>query len=466
MQITSSRFEGLKGYGVILYNDGRMTVADSVIADNPTVDGGGIKNTATGTLKVYHTTISASSYINSSPGAIYNEGAAELLDITITNSASYYAGGGILNMGGTLSLIKSTLRENPARYGGGAIDQNGGSMLILGSTIDRNYAPVGAGILSEKGRLVIANSTISNNEGYESEAAIYAAGPVTITNTTISSNIYSGDNVAHLASAVGLRNAYLDHVTITGNTGGSLTSALMAFSPIRIHNSIVASNGNNDCDSYYASITSAGYNLVSNADGCNWIPEEDDQLGTAAAPIDPMLGPLADNGGPTLTNALLEGSPAIDAGDPDGCLPVDQRGVLRPQGAGCDIGAYEYGPLAVSIDIRPGTSDNMINHKGRATTPVAILSTANFDAATRVDRETLTFGRTGDEQSLACRKMKGEPLCEVQDANGDGLLDLVCSFRIPKMDFRCGDPAGVLKGRTVEETPFSGVDLVRVVPCG
>jgi hypothetical protein len=59
---------------------------------------------------------------------------------------------------------------------------------------------------------------------------------------------------------------------------------------------------------------------------------------------DALIGPLADNGGPTLTHALLDGSPAIDAADDAACPATDQRGVPRPQGAACDIGAYEYVP--------------------------------------------------------------------------------------------------------------------------
>jgi len=65
------------------------------------------------------------------------------------------------------------------------------------------------------------------------------------------------------------------------------------------------------------------------------------QVGTIASPIDPLIGALADNGGPTETRALLAGSPAIDAGDAEGCPKADQRGVARPQGAACDIGAFE-----------------------------------------------------------------------------------------------------------------------------
>jgi hypothetical protein len=94
-----------------------------------------------------------------------------------------------------------------------------------------------------------------------------------------------------------------------------------------------------DCS---GTVTSQGFNLLGNSTGCTLTPTTGDLVGTGANPIDPLLGPLQNNGGPTLTHALLPGSPAIDAVT-SGCPPptTDQRGVARPQGAACDIGAYE-----------------------------------------------------------------------------------------------------------------------------
>ena len=79
-----------------------------------------------------------------------------------------------------------------------------------------------------------------------------------------------------------------------------------------------------------------GGNVISDG-SCN--PESDDQSNT-----DPLLGPLADNGGPTLTHALLAGSPAIDTALPGACPATDQLGTVRPQGLGCDVGAFELIP--------------------------------------------------------------------------------------------------------------------------
>jgi hypothetical protein len=85
----------------------------------------------------------------------------------------------------------------------------------------------------------------------------------------------------------------------------------------------------------------ARFSLIGDGSGSGLTNTDGNQVGSASAPIDPKLGPLADNGGPTRTHALLLGSPAIDAASTPDCPTTDQRGVLRPQGAACDIGSYE-----------------------------------------------------------------------------------------------------------------------------
>jgi len=110
--------------------------------------------------------------------------------------------------------------------------------------------------------------------------------------------------------------------------------------------------------------------------------------------------------------------------------------------------------ILVAIDIKPEESDNPINLGGNI--PVAILSTADFDA-TRVDRTSLTFGRTGDEKSLL------RP-AQVEDVNGDGRLDLIGHFDNQSAGFKSGDTVGILKGRTIDEFPIRGTDSIRIVP--
>lgn len=115
--------------------------------------------------------------------------------------------------------------------------------------------------------------------------------------------------------------------------------------------------------------------------------------------------------------------------------------------------------LTVLIDIKPGNDPNPVNTKGNGRIPVAILSSPEFDAPTRVDTDSLAFGRTGDEPSLAFCPKSGE------DVNGDRLLDLVCHFHTQNTGFQCGNTEGVLQGETEDSVAIEGSDSVRIVPC-
>jgi hypothetical protein len=115
--------------------------------------------------------------------------------------------------------------------------------------------------------------------------------------------------------------------------------------------------------------------------------------------------------------------------------------------------------VEVSIDIKPGSDPNSINPKSKGKIPVAILSTPDFDAPSEVDRDSLTSGCTGDEDSLAFCNPSPE------DVNDDGYYDLVCHFYTQSAGFECGDELGYLKGQIVDGVPIEGNDSVRIVPC-
>lgn len=135
---------------------------------------------------------------------------------------------------------------------------------------------------------------------------------------------------------------------------------------------------------------------------------------------------------------------------------------LRSAGDGDNIGAWQGQPVCVvkvAIDIKPGSFPNSINLKSQGKIPVAVLSTADFDAPGDVDPDSLTFGPTGDEVSPAVCSPSPE------DVNGDGLHDLVCHFFTQSAGFECGDEVGYLKGQTVNGVPIEGSDSARVVPC-
>ena len=112
--------------------------------------------------------------------------------------------------------------------------------------------------------------------------------------------------------------------------------------------------------------------------------------------------------------------------------------------------------ITVSIDIKPDGVPNSINPKSHGKIPVAILSTAKFDAPALVNKASVTFGRTGTESSVA--------FCNSEDVNVDGLLDVVCHFETQQAAFQDGDTEGVLKGLAVSGTPIRGTDSIRIVP--
>jgi CHRD domain-containing protein len=115
--------------------------------------------------------------------------------------------------------------------------------------------------------------------------------------------------------------------------------------------------------------------------------------------------------------------------------------------------------IPVDISIKPDATPPVpINARSNGTIPVAILSTPTFNAATSVDPSSLTFGRTGNEQSLAFCNTDGE------DVNGDGLPDLVCHFQTQLTGFQSGDTVGILEGKTVQGSPIIGQEAIALVP--
>jgi len=192
-------------------------------------------------------------------------------------------------------------------------------LTISNSTISGNSANEAGGIDS-RGTLTISNSTISGNSAYFTRGNAIGGGISASSGTLISNSTISGN------SAYGS----------LGSTGGGI------YGTATLQNSIVANSpSGGNC---YGTMTSNGYNMSSDGT-CNFNSSGD------LNNTDPKLGTLGNYGGPTQTIPLLSGSPAIDAGNPNGCtnsngvlLKTDQRGQPRPDKediGGCDMGAYE-----------------------------------------------------------------------------------------------------------------------------
>jgi hypothetical protein len=250
-----------------------------------------------------------------------------LSKVTIQNGLGSQSGsgGGIVNFG-TLIMNISAVSGNTAVSSGGGID-NAGTLTIDNSTVSGNVASgssaSGGGIVNG-GSLTINNSTISGNTasstgGLAAGGGIASNSFVSLNNSTVADNAVNGTQ---------------------GQEGGNIY--ISTGSTATLQNSIIANSvSGGNCS---GAVSSSGYNLSSDGT-CDFNNTGD--LNNS----DPLLGPLQNNGGPTETMALLSGSPAIDAGNPLGCIDgqgrrfsSDQRGLPRPDRedtSGCDMGAYE-----------------------------------------------------------------------------------------------------------------------------
>lgn len=291
---------------------------------------------------------------------VHNQAAVTINGVTIRNGSAATGGGVNVNNGGNLTLNHSRVTGNTASNSGGGIFVSG-LLAVNHSRVDANSAGNGGGgglfISFNSEPVIIKHSEISGNNTGASGGGIFTYGQLILINSTLSGNSagHDGGGLLVLESpAVALYN-----VTISGNTadadgdGQGDGGGLRVLGGLSAVNSLIGGNHDNsgagnqfpDCA---GTLTSQGYNLVANVSGCNIVGDATGNL----LGVDPLLGPLQNNGGPTLTHALLDGSPAIDAGNPGGCrdhngnlLTTDQRGFARPAAGStlCDIGAYEAG---------------------------------------------------------------------------------------------------------------------------
>jgi predicted outer membrane repeat protein len=234
-------------------------------------------------------------------GAIFNDSPGNLSIQTSTlqgNSTSNGRGGAIWNAA-SLIVNQDTLAYNSAYYGGGLADDIGGVAEVLNSTFVHNSA-FGGGGLALSGTVNISNTTFSANSAFGGGGTLVQAGTLLVLNSTFYTNTAVG---AHAIQ----------------NPGGV----------VDVENSIVAGHQGGNCSGVFSSL---GYNIEDGTD-CMFNDNTDFQF------TDPHLLPLADNGGPTQTHALLPISLAIKHGKVADCPVTDQRGYLRL--GGCDAGAFQ-----------------------------------------------------------------------------------------------------------------------------
>lgn len=284
-----------------------LTIRHGTIAGN----GGGILNDNAAMVTIAHSTISR-------------------------NTASH--GGALINNGGVMTITHSTLTGNTAGNQGGGIFNTGfGVLHLTDSTVDDNDATGnnGGGIFNEDGSLILTRSTISRNTAVADGAGLLNGGDVRLINSTFSQNVAlgSGGGLFNTASPTG--DVALINSTFAVNQAASGGGVYNDSGSIEFVNTLMALNTlGGDCFNVSGSLISLDHNLDSD-NTCNLSQPNDIPNGNA------NLGLLQNNGGPTETHALVAGSEAINAGDNATCPATDQRGVTRPQGVACDIGAFE-----------------------------------------------------------------------------------------------------------------------------
>jgi hypothetical protein len=332
---------GSSGGGGGIYNaQGMLTVSNSAFLSNTgPFGGGGIANFAMATVTT--SAFTSNSGGAGGGGAIYNSGTVDVSSC-ILSSNSGFSGGGIFSISGTLTVTHCTLSGNNAATGGGI--EAGGTLTVSNSTFTSNTANTEGGGLYRTGigPGTITGSTLSGNSTGNDGGGLENTGTLAVSNCTLSANSGSsaGGGITNQGSLT------VTSSTLAGNSasaGGGLFNSSSA--TLLLQNSIVSGNSSTSAQGPNvngAVMNTSGYNLVGIADGTlTGINDgvNGNQIGTTASPIDAQLGPLADNGGPTLTHALLLGSPAIGTGDPSLAGTPDQRGVTRH--ATPSIGAYE-----------------------------------------------------------------------------------------------------------------------------
>jgi CSLREA domain-containing protein len=409
LTIIDSQFLDNGGTGIDIHG-GQVTIQGSKISGNKN---GGLQNGypgVGGTIQVINTEISGNISGVLGGGGVNNwDGTITIQNGLILNNESPSDGGGISNQG-TIIIEDSTLSGNKANSGsgGGIFNSSIGDLLdITSSTVTDNEALDGGGFYenSSFNPVHLRNVTFSSNRAVNgSGGAIYINdGVLTVNNATISLNS-AENNAEAFGGGVYVSGADADLTLVNTITAGNL-----------------ANDNPSDCFLNLGTMNSGGNNLFGTSAGCTGYVASD------LLDTDPLLEPLADNGGGTFTHALQTNSPAINAGNPATCEPTDQRGLYRD--GPCDIGAFEFngttntptpGPTGTAVDTTatptstPSSSTEMVENGGFET----------LDSSNKPDITPWTIKNASGDKAK-CNK----------DKDGDGTVDKIvantgnCAFQ-------------------------------------
>lgn len=404
-RLIGSTFSGNAGQnaggGVRNLGGGLLRLQSATLSANTTSgNGGGLANASGSTASISRSILADNEAPGGYGGGLYNEDGTVNMDNTTISGNLAESGGGVYTVENaffmTLTFLFVTVSNNQATdlfdTGGGGLYAYNGTVTINLSTFDGNSSDTegGAAVLDpDSNTYTISQTTFSNNSAVGDGGAVYylgsAGGAANITRSAvygnsaangggIALNLPTNFNMTILKSTLSGNSADLDggglylraqnntflsiaHLTVVENTaansGGGIyvANALVNYPIYHVLLSENSAAAGPNCDGF--TLTSTGFNLLGNNSGCAFANLASDQVGTVVNPIDPLIGPLQDNGGPTWTHELLTGSPAIETGHVSGCTAggaSDQRVYTQPADGNndgdpiCDIGAFEKQP--------------------------------------------------------------------------------------------------------------------------
>jgi parallel beta-helix repeat protein len=344
---TVARHGGQCGGGI--FNDARdFNLENCTFSDNSAAyEGGGMENDGIDATVTDCTFSGNSAYYG---GGMYNEDPAAVTHCTFSDNSADNDGGGMYNYSATATVTHCTFVDNTASDGGG-MENYTGTVTLTDCAFSGNSADSDGGGMYNFSTATAANCTFADNTASDG-GGMFDSGTVTLTNCTFSGNSANGGGIY----ALGAHNCTVTYCTFTDNRatgtegGGIYVSSNPTTPTVTLGATIVAGNtagASGSGSDIYGSVTSNGYNLVGHTSGTSGL------VSTDLTGVNPKLVPLADNGGSVETCELQASSPALDA-VPRGTFssafpqtlfpsgPTDARGVVRPQGSACDIGAYEY----------------------------------------------------------------------------------------------------------------------------
>jgi hypothetical protein len=321
------------------------------VARGGEASGGGIANA--GTLLLGGLGL-VSNYATQQGGAVYNAGRLELTDSVLYGNACGGDGGAAYNApGATLAVRRSTLYGNGAAGGGGGL-YNAGAAALAACTVGADSAAAGGGLANVLGSLAVSASLVYGCGAAAGGGVYNLDGSLALSNSTLAQNSAYGDGGGLWTGGAAPGAVALTNVTAAenraallgraGRGGGLFVSAGLP----ALFNTLVAGNFAGAFQAARDDVSGAlsggsAYDLIGDGTGMTGLADgvNHNQVGAAASPIEAGLGPLQDNGGPTLTYAVLAGSPARGSGSTAYATDADQRGLARVVDGRIDIGAYQ-----------------------------------------------------------------------------------------------------------------------------